>query len=36
MHKDGTLVKLSNESYGLDLASAAASFDLASLNQFSK
>ena len=36
MHKDGTLVKLSNEFYGLDLATAAASFDLASLNQFSK
>ena len=36
MHSDGTLKKLSEEFYGLDLASAAAKFDWNALNQFSK
>lgn len=36
MHTDGTLKKLSEEFYGLDLASAAAKFDVNALNQFSK
>lgn len=36
MHADGTLKKLSEEFYGLDLASAAAKFDVNALNQFSK
>lgn len=36
MHSDGTLVKLSNQYYGIDLASAAAKFDWAALNQFAK
>lgn len=36
MHSDGTLVKLSQQYYGLDLASAAATFDIEALDQFSK
>lgn len=36
MHADGTLKRLSEEFYGLDLASAAAEFDVNALNQFSK
>jgi polar amino acid transport system substrate-binding protein len=36
MHSDGTLIKLSEEFYGLDLASAAAKFDWNALNQFTK
>jgi polar amino acid transport system substrate-binding protein len=34
MHADGTLQKLSQQYYGLDLASAAAKFDVNMLNQF--
>jgi polar amino acid transport system substrate-binding protein len=36
MHSDGTLANLSNQYYGVDLASAAAKFDFNALNQFSK
>jgi len=36
MHSDGTLKKLSEEFYGMDLASAAAKFDWNALNQFTK
>jgi polar amino acid transport system substrate-binding protein len=36
MHQDGTLKKLSEEFYGMDLASAAAKFDVNALNQFAK
>jgi polar amino acid transport system substrate-binding protein len=36
MHSDGTLKKLSEEFYGLDLASAAGKFDWNALNQFTK
>jgi polar amino acid transport system substrate-binding protein len=36
MHVDGTLAKLSNQYYGLDLASAAAKFDWEALNQITK
>ena len=36
IHADGTMAKLSQEFYGLDLASAAAKFDVDSLNQFAK
>lgn len=36
MHADGTLVKLSEEFYGTDLASAAVDFDVEALDQFSK
>ena len=36
MHADGTLKKLSEQFYGIDLASAAAKFDYGALNQFSK
>lgn len=34
MHSDGTLLKLSQKYYGLDLTSAAAKFNVESLNQF--
>ncbi len=34
MHQDGTLQKLSQKYYGVDLASAAAKFDVNALNQF--
>lgn len=34
MHADGTLLKLSQKYYGLDLTTAAAQFDLESLKQF--
>ncbi|MCS7281992.1 MAG: transporter substrate-binding domain-containing protein [Anaerolineae bacterium] len=34
MHADGTLVKLSQQFYGLDLASPAAKFDLSALKQW--
>ncbi len=34
LETDGTLAQLSNKYYGLDLATAAASFDLAALNQW--
>jgi len=36
MHQDGTLKKLSEEFYGIDLASSAAKFDVNALNQFAK
>jgi polar amino acid transport system substrate-binding protein len=34
MHQDGTLLKLSQQYYGLDLTTAAGKFDTALLNQF--
>jgi polar amino acid transport system substrate-binding protein len=34
MHSDGTLLKLSQEVYGIDLTTAAGEFDINSLNQF--
>jgi polar amino acid transport system substrate-binding protein len=34
MHQDGTLQKLSQKYYGIDLASAAAKYDINALNQF--
>lgn len=34
MHSDGTLLQLSQKYYGLDLTTAAAKFDLSSLNQW--
>lgn len=34
MHTDGTLLKLSQEFYGVDLTTAASKFDINSLNQF--
>jgi polar amino acid transport system substrate-binding protein len=34
LNSDGTLAQFSNKYYGLDLATAAASFDLAALNQW--
>jgi polar amino acid transport system substrate-binding protein len=34
LNSDGTLLQLSQKYYGLDLATAAASFDLAALNQW--
>lgn len=34
MHADGTLLKLSEQYYGLDLTTAAGEFDLAQLNQW--
>ncbi len=34
MHADGTLVKLSQQFYGIDLASPAAKFDLGALKQW--
>jgi polar amino acid transport system substrate-binding protein len=34
MHSDGTLLEMSQEYYGLDLASAAGEFDVSQLNQF--
>lgn len=33
MHKDGTLLKLSQQHYGLDVTTAASQFDLRKLNQ---
>ena len=36
MHADGTLKNLSQEYYSVDLATAAASFDVGQLNQFSQ
>ena len=34
LNSDGSLLKLSQKYYGLDLTTAAASFDLAALNQW--
>ena len=34
MHADGTLLKLSQQYYGLDLTSAAGTFDFSILNQW--
>ena len=34
LNTDGTLLRLSNQYYGLDLTTAAVSFDLAALNQW--
>jgi len=34
MHADGTLLKLSQQYYGLDLTTAAGAFDLAQLKQW--
>jgi hypothetical protein len=34
MHSDGTMLKLSQQYYGLDLTTAAGEFDVNALNQY--